>query len=256
MNNRFTANKFCRIRSLWYGVTLPYRSLRLILSHRSLIIWSLLPIVLTIVLYIFGIKALQGYAIGLLQDYLAKWGFDTAGFMGWSLLFLGKMFLWVFAALTFTFTSSIVASPFNDFLAEKTESYAYPPLPPVTNKSFKQQIKLIGIDLLKTVAAAFAAIFAVLFSWVPGLNIVAFVISFLLVTFQYSSYPQTRRGIGLKTGAKFLWEHIFACAGFGGVLTSLFSIPFLSSFVLPIAVVGGTLLVARAQRCSSISDLK
>ena len=256
MNNTTPKVYFQRIRSFWFGLTLPYKAARIILTNRPLLFWSVLPIILTFVLYIYGISALQEYAIGLLQSHIVEWGFSPGSVIGWSFVFFGKVFLWVVAALTFAFASSIVASPFNDYLAERSEQFAYPPLPPVINKSLKQQVKLVGIDLFKTVAATFAAIFAILFIWVPILNLIAFIIAFLLVTFQYISYPQTRRAIGLKMGARFLWDHIFACTGFGATLTFLFAIPFFASLILPIAVVGGTLLVARASGSSQIAALK
>ncbi|MCR4313075.1 MAG: hypothetical protein NUV58_02410, partial [Candidatus Roizmanbacteria bacterium] len=77
-----------------------------------------------------------------------------------------------------------------------------------------------------------------------------------LVTFQYISYPQTRRDVGIRQGAKFLWHHIYACTGFGSIFLLLFAIPFLSSFVLPLAVIGGTLLAARAPGSPQLSPLK
>ena len=212
--------------------------------------------VLTLILFIFGISKLQDWAIEHLQDYVTSLGFSPDSWIiGFSMLF-GNMILWMAAALTFTFTSSIVASPFNDILAEMSEKFTEIPLPTVTKKTLKQHIKVIGVDLVKTIAAACAAIFAIVFSWIPVLNIFAFILSFLLVTFQYISYPQSRRNIGLRQGVKFLWHHIFACAGFGAILSFFFAIPFLSSLVLPIAVVGGTLLVARAPGSTQLAALK
>ena len=108
--------------------------------------------------------------------------------------------------------------------------------------SFEQ----IFIDIVKSIASAGVGIIALLLSWVPIVNIFAFALAFLLVAFQYISYPQTRRGIGLIDGAGFLRRHFFASVGFGTTVTILYMIPFLSSFMLPLAVVGGTLLVARA----------
>ena len=256
MNNHTPKIRFARTRSLWFGITLPYKSVRLVFTNSSLFLWSVLPIVLTFVLYVYGISVLQEYVIGLFQSYITNWGFGPESFLGKTLMFFTKIFLWVIAALTFAFASSIVASPFNDVLAEKSEKFGCPPLPPVTDKSFKQFVRLIGIDLIKTVATAFAAILAVLFSWVPILNLVAFVIAFLLLTFQFISYPQTRRGIGLRKGSKFLWDHMYSSIGFGATLAFLFAIPFFSSFILPIAVVGGTLLAARAPGSPQIAALK
>ncbi len=248
---------FPRLRSLWFGITLPYRAGRLILSNRALFIWSVVPIVLTIVLYIYGISSLQEWAIAMFQNYIVyKWGFGPESWAAWFFVLFGKAILWMIAALTFAFASSMVASPFNDLLAEKAEGFADPPLPDVTHKSLRQKIELVGVDLFKTVAASGAAIFAIVFFWVPILNIAAFVLAFLLVTFQFISYPQSRRGIGLKQGARFLVRHVFACAGFGAVLSVLFAIPFFSSFVLPIAVVGGTLLAGRAPGSTTKMALK
>ncbi len=247
---------FHRTRSLWFGLTLPYRALRLIFVNKSLLFWSILPLVLTFILFIYGISQLQDWAVALLQESVAGLGFGPDSWIGWFFVLSGKMILWMVAALTFIFTSSIVASPFNDVLAERSEKFTEIPLPPVTKKSLKQNIQLIGIDLFKTVTAFIAAVFAIIFCWIPVVNIFAFILAFLLVTFQYISYPQTRRSIGLREGAKFLWHHIYACTGFGAILSFLFAIPFLSCFVLPIAVVGGTLLAARAPGSSQLSPLK
>ena len=199
---------------------------------------------------------MQDWAVALLQEGVAGLGFGPDSWIGWFFVLSGKMILWMVAALTFIFTSSIVASPFNDILAKRSEMFTETPLPPVTNKSLKQNVQLIGIDLFKTVTAFIAAVFAIIFCWVPVVNVFAFILAFLLVTFQYISYPQTRRSIGLREGAKFLWHHIYACTGYGAILSFLFAIPFLSSFVLPIAVVGGTLLAARAPGTSELFRLK
>jgi len=247
---------FPRIRSLWFGFTLPYRALKLIVTNKSLLFWSVLPLALTFILFIYGISQLQDWAISLLQEYIARLGFDPASLPGRFLMLSGKMILWMVAALTFIFTSSIVASPFNDILAERSERFAEIPLPPVTKKTLKAHVKLIGIDLFKTVTAFSAAVLAIVFCWIPIVNIFAFILAFLLVTFQYISYPQTRRSIGIRQGARFLWHHMYACTAFGTILTFLFAIPFLSSFVLPLAVVGGTLLAARAPGSSQLSPLK
>ena len=74
----------------------------------------------------------------------------------------------------------------------------------------------------------------------------AIVLALLLLTFQYVSYPQTRRGENLGTSLAFLGRHFWACLGWGASMTVLFMIPLLSAFMLPIAVVGGTLLYARS----------
>ena len=135
MNTILPKTLFPRTRSLWFGLTLPYQALKLIFTNKSLLFWSALPLVLTFILFIYGISQLQDWAISLLQEQVACLGFDPASLIGRFLMLSGKMILWMVAALTFIFTSSIVASPFNDILAERSERATEIPLPPVTKKN-------------------------------------------------------------------------------------------------------------------------
>jgi uncharacterized protein involved in cysteine biosynthesis len=174
------------------------------------------------------------------------WGLNPEGWMAWMLFVLSKLILFIVGALTFTFIAGALASPFNDFLAESTEKVKGLVVPEgATFFTFK--VKIIIIDLLKTIFATAAAIAAILVSWIPVVNIFAFALTFLLVTFQYVSYPQTRRGQGIRDGLGFLWNHMYACMGFGAALSVMFALPFVSFLVIPLAVVGGTLLFEKAQ---------
>jgi CysZ protein len=175
----------------------------------------------------------------------------------WFLILVAKILIFIIAALTFSFLASLVATPFNDFLAESAERWAVEgsqpllPLPtyPATGifaGYWRNKVRLIGIDSLKTIASLTMGIIALFCSWVPILNIIAFTLSFLILTFQFISYPQTRRGQNIDYAVHFLFRHFFACLGFGAAVLLLFSIPFVSIFSLPLAVVGGTLLVGRA----------
>jgi CysZ protein len=236
---------FSRSKSFWYGASLPLRALRLIAAKPKLIVWSLIPVVITLALYTYLIRAAQQGTQDLLHDYFVTWGWDPSGWGAWFLVILSKLLLLLIGAFTFSITASIIASPFNDFLAESAEPYVRPPLLAVQGQSIRFKLRLIGLDLIKSVAAGIATLFALLFSWIPVLNILALILAFVLVTFQYVSYPQTRRGIGLGEGTRFLRAHFFACLGFGCAFTALFSLPIVSSLALPLAVVGGTLLYAR-----------
>jgi uncharacterized protein involved in cysteine biosynthesis len=228
-------------RSLIYGLTLPLLSLRVILKDPKLLILSILPIVTTFLLYGFLISSAQDSVRDLVVQH-----FQTGGWAAWIVLILVKILLIIVGALTFSFVASVASSPFNDFLAERAEKHAVPALPQVPSMPLGRKAVLIAIDLGKSLAAGIAMLAALLLSWVPVVNVIALVVSLLLVTFQFISYPQTRRGLGLGEGVRFLGRHFFACLGFGLAFTFLFSLPLISAFFLPLAVVGGTLLVARA----------
>lgn len=235
---------FGRIRSFWFGLTLPWAALRLILSRRSLLALSAFPLAVTIALYIYAIQGAQSWAQHTIEAALAAWGW--ADWTVWVAAVFVKIALFIAAALTFSISSSLVASPFNDFLAERTERHSTPPLPPTPGLGIGGQLRLVGIDLMKTIAAGVAGLFALLLSLVPIVNLFAFGLTFLLIAFQYISYPQTRRGQTLRQSLAFLWHHSYACLGFGASIAFIFAIPLISTLALPIAVVGGTLLYARA----------
>lgn len=237
---------FQRTRSLVYGLKLPWESVRLLFRKPSLILWSLLPLAITVVLYGFLISSLQDWAQLQIRFWLETWGVRPEGWLAWSFTLLVKLVVFFAGAFTFAFAAGIAASPFNDFLAEATERWAEPPLPSVPPSPWAAQLRLIGIDIAKTFAATVATVAAILLSWVPIVNLVAFALACLLLTFQFVSYPQTRRGVGIGEGLLFLWKHAYACVGFGGVMSVLFALPLVSILALPVAVIGGTLLTARA----------
>jgi len=239
---------FRPFRSFTFGFFLPLSAAKLIARKKSLLILSALPIGITLALYWFLIQSLQDWAKAGIHDLIQKLGMDPNGWLAWLTALTFGLVLILVSAVTFAFSSSIVASPFNDLLAEKTENFSTPVIRSETKITWRRQLQLIGIDLLKALAVGVASVTALLLSWVPVLNFFAFALMFYLMTFQYISYPQTRRGIGLLKGAQFIVLHPFASLGFGLSISLLFAVPLLGGFVLPLAVVGGTLLFAACEK--------
>lgn len=237
---------FPRLRSLAFGITLPWQALKLALRNKTLLFLSILPTALTITLYVYGIQKLQHVAHQTLNAYLASWGLTPVGWQAVVLDIATRIVLLIASALTFVMASTLIASPFNDWLAERTERALGMAPPPVKGSRIAHQFRLMGIDLSKTLAAGGAALGALLLFWIPGVNVVAFLASLLLLSFQYVSYPQTRRSIRLGQGLVFLLRHPFSCVGFGLALSFLFSLPVVSGVILPLAVIGGTLLYHRS----------
>lgn len=235
---------FPRIRSLWYGLSLPYHAIQLIVREKSLLLLSFIPIFITLIVYIYVIIQFQSWAKNFIDSHFIHIGWQ--GWFAWIINAVTRLIVYLAAALTFAFSSSIVAAPFNDLLAEKTENFSDPPLPQLPKNSFFGHIKLILIDIIKTIVTAIVGVLFLLLSLIPVVNIIAFVMLFLLISFQFLSYPQTRRGIGLKEGSRFVKHHFFACVGFGITTSFLLSLPLISTIALPIAVVSGTLLAGRA----------
>ncbi len=234
-----------RLASLRFGLRLPLEAARLIVRTPALLWWSALPVLLTLVLYYFVIGPLVALARSAFAAAFGLFGAAPGGLAFWLLDAMSQAVLLLVAALGFAFTSSVIASPFNDRLAARAERHATPRLPPVAPASGGRQLERVLLGLAKALATGAASLVALLVAWIPIVNLLSFAAAFQLVAFQYLSYPQTRRGIGLLAGALFLGRHPWACAGFGLTIAVLFALPIVSSLALPMAVVGGTLLAAR-----------
>ncbi len=231
------------MRSWIFGIMLPYRALCLILKHRGLAVLSLLPLFLAALLSYFIFQSLNEYALRYLS------GFITSDYLRW-ISYLLQLILFIAVSLAYSFLAGLVALPFNDFLAEKTESYCVPALPPPpheVNHHITSRFRLIWIDLIKTLMSGFILLLCFLMSWIPIVHFFAAALAFVVMTLQYISFPQTRRFKTFRDDLRFVFTHPFACLGFGMILTTCFAVPILGAFMLPLAVVGGTLLVAHGQ---------
>jgi len=239
-----------RVASLAYGFALPLTALRLIFRKKRLMAWSALPIALTFAISIWGIAFIKARLVTEGVHWLAGFGYAPDSFGVKAAVAFLQIVLFVLAAVSFSFFAGILASPFNDFLAEAAEPFTTPPLTPAPAE-FSGKLRALFIDLARTVVVTGIQITLVVIGvasfWLPGLNIVPFAAAFWLLSFQFLSYPQTRRGEGFRESVRFLGRHLFATLGFGAAIGILFAIPVLASLALPLAVVGGTLLYARAK---------
>lgn len=150
------------------------------------------------------------------------------------------------AGATFSIVCSIIAIPLSDFLAEATEAYSTPPLRPTGESGINYRLRVMSLDVAKTLFAFTLAVLGLLISWIPLVNFFSGILTCLMIAFQYLSFPQTRRRMGIQESFGFLFKNLSPCLGFGLAYGFLFAIPFVGCFVLPLAVVGGTLLHARA----------
>lgn len=230
------------------GFLLPLRAAQLIFSNRRVLLLSLIPILTSIGLSIFLFASLQDWVSAYAAARLAAAGVATSGFLATVVNGIVTIAVLLAAALTFSAITNLVSIPFNDLIAESTEKALKPPLQGSMGFSFK----LLWIDLLKTLFSAATLFTLLLVSFIPVVNILCPPLAALAMTFQFVSYPQTRRGIGLRGGLAFVRRNVFICAGFGFALIALFALPLISTLAIPLAVVGGTLLFAQTER-SAIS---
>ncbi len=232
--------------SFLFGLSMPVRAAALIVRSPVLLMLSVLPLVVAVVVGIWLGTTLGGLVGGAAMSVESWMGVSPEGLAGTALTWIGRLAGWLGATLLLPFLTTLAAVPVNDFLAEATESRASPPLQPAPSPTLAERVRGIVIDLVKSLAAVVAMLAAALLALVPGAQIVALPLLWLVFTFQVLSYPQTRRGEDLAAGVRFLRVNLAASLGFGLAFSALSVVPLLSHLVPPLAVVGGTLLYARA----------
>ncbi len=234
-------------KSFAFGFTLPFTALKLVLRHPFLLALSILPATVTFFAYTWILTRLQGSAEATLLSFLQGHGLSIGGSWEWLVRTITWILLVMMSVMTFSFIAGTLAVPLNDLLAERAERYASVPLTPVSSFGFFWRLRLMRIDLMKSLFSCVVGVLALFVSWIPIVNLIAGGLAVLLLAFQFISYPQTRRGQGLVSGLGFLVRYPFSSFGLGLVCSILFAIPLLSIGMVPLAVISGTLLYAQTR---------
>jgi uncharacterized protein involved in cysteine biosynthesis len=193
-------------------------------------------------------SSLTGWFSGLL-------GHGQAATMGsaaaWIVGQLVGIFFFIVMIFSFAWVANLIALPVNDFVAQSTERSLTPPLTRPEAKGWGEELGLIWIDFKKSIIALLGLLTCLAIAWVPIINILVIVIAWLLLTYQFVSYPQTRRAIGARRAFLELFRNLPLCVGFGMTISLGLTIPIISIFVPTIGVVGGTVLFSRMKQPST-----
>ncbi len=233
------------LRDFFTGAFLPLKSLRLVFQGGKLLGLSLVSSIVT------GIT-LVGLFVGLwpVSSRIARAIIGDAS-LGWLLGFVVYLVLVVIGALSIP---ALVLAPLQDPISEATEErcggFTAPPF------SVGRFFKSIGTSLAHTASRLAIIVFGflVLFPlhFVPGVGSVVY---FLLSTAwaawwlsaEYLSGPMARHLLPFKKVTQVMRAHPSVSLGFGLALYVMLWVPVLNFFLVPIAVVGGTLLFRALQ---------
>ena len=218
----------------FFGFTMPVRSLKLIAFDPKLLILSILPVMITLLLFailIYGIVA--GAGAFLLAKLGVYFGAAVTGVLAILLCFLA--FQGMIASVSF------LSIPFNDFLAEQTERSIG--VTPPARKGFGYTFRILSMDIGKTALNLTLMALFTIGAWVPVVGIISFLGLVFLNTLNFISYPQSRRLQGVIYSFAWVKNNGSRSLGFGIATLIIFSIPVINFFALPLSVVGGTILV-------------
>lgn len=203
-----------------------------------------MPLLINIVIFSLGFYYAFSFFGGWLTGMLASipsW-LQFVEWLAWPTFFI--MFLLI-SGYTFSIVANVVAAPFNGMLAEQVEIrlVGEGAVPESTWSDLLKQLPAIfGRELAKLWYYLPRAIFLLLLSLIPGLNILSILFAAWMMFVQYIDYPMDNHRIKFRPMLKKIKQRRFLGLGFGGLVMVLSMIPILNLFIMPVAVAGATAL--------------
>ncbi|MEZ5568236.1 MAG: sulfate transporter CysZ [Halioglobus sp.] len=218
------------------------------LRHPSLRPFVVVPLLVNMV--IFGSLLWLGYSyvaalMGWLDARLPEW-LDFLQWILWPLIVLSASLI---TGYLFTSVALVIASPFNGLLAEKAEELITG-RPVDALEGFGAALMMVPRSILRELFKLLyyvpMALAVLLLSIIPGVNVAAPVLWFLLgawmMSIQFVDYPMDNHQLSFADVKAAVRSRRLSSMGFGGVVALCASIPVVNFFVVPAAVVGATLL--------------
>jgi len=207
---------------------------------RYVIIPVLINFIFFVLLIFTGIYFIN-YLSGHLPDYLRwlKWIFDIIFVLGGSIMLV----------YTFTIVTNIIGAPFNSLLSEKVEIMVAGQKPN-EDEGIKAALKDAPRAIKRNLRILFyylpRAILLLILFIIPVINLIASVLWFIfgcwMMSMQYLDYPLDNHKITFKDMYQHLRKHCIASMSFGCAVMIVSMIPIINFFVMPAAVIGGTLM--------------
>lgn len=129
---------------------------------------------------------------------------------------------------------SIIASPFYDYVSMKVET-------DLTGRKGEEVSLLRSLLLIKEEVKKVVFILAVslIALFIPILNVV---VPVWLLSWEFFDYPLARRGMGFRQRLTEVFKNFWEVAG----MSVWFLIPFIQFFLMPLAVIGGTMIAVKS----------
>ncbi len=239
------------VKGFWY----PFNSFAFIRRHPRLYPFIVLPLVINVVSFCLVIYFGFDFYRNLVMSRIPQGEAWYWLVLNYFVLLLAIVVVLVLVFFTFAAVGSMLASPFNDVLSEKTELLLGGHTPDETFSliSFVQgagqvmltEGKKIGVFLLGMLALLLLNLIPVLGAMLYPVLSVVWTAFFLVM--EYTGYVFARKRMSFKDQRQIVYRNAALMSGFGLGLLCLLAIPFLQFFCIPLGVVGAVRLLAEAK---------
>ncbi len=247
------------LRDFKLGFLFIFDGTRLLFSMKGALKWAVFPFLINIGLivgslsYIFSdITQLASTVVGfILPGTTSGWFYDLL--LG-AVKFGGGAILTIVVFYVGFLLSTVIASPFNSILAEKTLSHLKSDgIKPLGVADWLRiTIKQLTVSILRALLFALIGLFIFVFSFVPVLNLLGAFFALLIVAFDCTDYAMEIKLMTLRQRLNFFRKYFSAFSGMACVLGLTLMVPGLTLLLLPCAVVGAAQTLALLNNRNSI----
>ena len=206
----------------------------------------IIPLLINSVL--FGGALWWGYSKVIeLNDAFIGWLPGWLDWLSWILLPLFFVIAVLAIFYCFSLVANLIASPFNGYLAEKTEQLLTGE-PLGIDNNWKKIVMLvphsIGRELRKFAYYLPLLIGVLILMMIPGVNVIAtplwFILGAWMMSIQYLDYPLDNHELSFGEVKRGAQQQRLTSLGFGGVVMLGTMIPLVNLVIMPAAVCGAT----------------
>ena len=201
-----------------------------------------IPLFVNFLIFFGGFHFAFSFFSDWIDGLMASWP-SYLSFLEWIMWPVFALLLLLVSAYTFSIVANIIASPFNGLLAEKVEIHLRGK-EVLQDGGWKEMMRTIPATLMRELHKLKyyipRAIPLLILSFIPGVNIVAFLFAGWMMAIQYVDLPMDNHKILFPDMIKTLKQHRLTCIGFGLFVVGLAMIPVVNWFIMPVAVAGAT----------------
>jgi CysZ protein len=256
MNEKLSTNPIAKFSR---GFLYPFNSIAFIRNNSSLYKFVILPFLInlltfTLVIY-FGLSYFQEMVMSRLPQGDAWYWL----ILNYFVIIVAVLVVMVLVFFTFAVIGSLIASPFNDVLSERTEKLltgAEIDEVFARTRSRSCRWKTFWRDTLRTLVsegkkiAVFVAgmLVLLLLHLLPVLGTAIYPVlsvawTALFLVLEYNGYVFTRKHLTFKEQRRIVFRHAASMSGFGLGIFCVLAIPFLQFLCIPLGVVGAVRLL-------------
>jgi uncharacterized protein involved in cysteine biosynthesis len=241
-------------RRFLFGFGFIGMGFRLFRAIPGLKIWLVIPFILDFLLLFAGIYFGTG-EIRFLVRKVSFLIFTSADSLAFQIFYYPMVvLLWlIFFVLYFYVVyliASVLASPIYSIMAEKTTRHLESESRKNTNliSTVTLSARMLWISLIRSLLLLVVGLFLFVGSVVPGVNLIAAFIAFVLLAFDSADYALEVHGLRLRARFKFLRRNLVEFVGMGAAMGLTALVPGLILIIMPFAVVGATHVVFEIEK--------